>query len=124
MVRSKEMEGGWKRVGGKHHKGYGVKAFWDVANRWRNKGGEAAITSFFITEFRDKWKAQDLLFELKEFGDLEEVVIPPKRDIRGRRYGFTRFLNVTNKKLFAIKLDIVMLEGRKLFANIPRFQRV
>lgn len=45
---------------------------------------------FFITEFGDSWKSRDLLFELKELGKIVEVVIPNKRDRRGRRYGFAR----------------------------------
>lgn len=56
-------------------------------------------------------------------GDLKEVIISPRRDKRGRKYGFARFRNVGDEKMLAVKLDNLVLEGRKLFANIPRFQR-
>lgn len=92
-----------------------------IKTRGRKKGNDGAVTSFFITEFGENGEAKDLFFELKEFGELDEVVIPPKRDRRGRIYGFARFLNVADEKYLAIKLDSVILKGRKLFANLPRF---
>lgn len=82
------------------------------------------ITSFFITEFGENWRARDLLFELKECGDIVEIVIPQRRDRRRRRYGFERFANEGDTDLLAIKLDSIMLEGRKLYVNLPRFQRL
>lgn len=62
-----------------------------MANRRKKMDNEESVTSFFITEFGGKWSVKDLLYELKEYGELEEVVIPPRRDRRGRRYGFSRF---------------------------------
>lgn len=47
--------------------------------------------------------------------------IPPKRDKKGRRYGFVRFRKVGNESELAIKLDNIFIRGRKLYANIPRF---
>lgn len=102
---------------------------WDVVGRngkAEDKGGirgAEGSSSFFITEFGDKWSAQDLYEEFKSMGDIEEVIISPRRDRRGRRYGFVRIFNVSNDRMLATKLDIVFLEGRKLFANIPRFKR-
>ncbi|XP_058732678.1 uncharacterized protein LOC131604238 [Vicia villosa] len=84
---------------------------------------DATITTFFFTEFGLKWKARDLLFEFKDLGEVDEVVIPPRKDKRGRRYCFVRFLNVKDVNLMATKLDSMVLDGRKLFANLPRFQR-
>lgn len=37
-------------------------------------------TSFFVTDFGEKWKAKDVYFEFKELGEIEEVAIPPRRD--------------------------------------------
>lgn len=81
------------------------------------------VTTFFFIEFGSKWYARDLLFEFKELGEIDGVVIPQKRDKRGRRYGFVRFWNVEDERMQPIKLDNLVLEGRKLFANLPRFQR-
>ncbi|XP_058783228.1 uncharacterized protein LOC131657894 [Vicia villosa] len=112
--------GKWQKVreGGRRE----VK--WDIAREGKRmaKGSETS-SSFFITEFRDRWRARDLYFEFKELGDIEEVVIPPRKDRFGRRFGFVRFLNVKDEELMATKLDNMILEGRKLFANLPRFSR-
>lgn len=72
---------------------------WDVAGGGRKKEG-AAVTSVFFTQFGSKWKAKDLIFEFKELGDIDEVVIPPKRDKHWRRYGFLLFFDVEDEKLW------------------------
>ncbi|KAI5384542.1 hypothetical protein KIW84_071518 [Lathyrus oleraceus] len=59
------------------------------------------------------------LFE--EFGMIDEVVIPPKRDKRGRKYKFVCFFNVGNVRRLVLQLYNLIIEGRKFFANIPRF---
>lgn len=121
MVHFQDSENGWRRVVQKPG-GKGVAGSWDVAAGGRKMDLDAVVTSFFITEFGDNWKANELFYKLKELGEMNEVVIPPKRDMRGRRYMFARFFNMVNEKLMAVKLDNVVLEGRKLFANLPRFQ--
>lgn len=54
---------------------------------------------------------------------MNEIVIPPKKDWRGERYGFVRFVNVENERLMEVKLDNLWLEGRKLKANVSRIKR-
>lgn len=76
--------------------------------RERNRNSRDT-TTIFVTEFDDKWRAWDLFFEFKELGDIGEVIIPPKRDRRGRRYGFVRFINVEDVKRLATKMDNVIL---------------
>lgn len=56
-------------------------------------------------------------------GDIDEVVIPSKRDKRGLLYTFVRFFNVKDDNFLATKLDNIFLYGRKLHENVPRFQR-
>lgn len=68
-------------------------------------------------------ESKRFVFEFKELGEIDEVVIPPKREKIDRRYGFVRFFNVKEEKLLATKLDNIVLEGRKIFANLPRFKR-
>ncbi|CAL5214380.1 unnamed protein product [Lathyrus oleraceus] len=60
------------------------------------------------------------LFE--EFGMIDGVVIPPKRDKRGRKYKFVCFFNVGDVRRLVLQLDNLIIEGRKFFANIPRFR--
>ncbi|XP_058734175.1 uncharacterized protein LOC131605900 [Vicia villosa] len=113
-------KGQWQVAGG----GRDRKLQWDIAREGGRRMNEKdIISSFFITEFGVRWRARDLLMEFKELGDIEEVFIPPKKDKFGRRYGFVRFLNVKDEVLLATKLDNVVLEGRKIFANLPRFSR-
>lgn len=49
---------------------------------------QEGITSFFFTDFDSKWTAKDLFFEFKELGKVDEILIPPKKDWRGQKYGF------------------------------------
>lgn len=116
------MVGRWRRVGKSHCRRCG-KEVWDLTNGGKKVCYEGTVTSFFITEFGDNWSVNDLFYELKEYGELEDIVVPPRRDRRGRRYGFSRFQNVKDEKMLSIKLDNIILEGRKLYANLPRFQR-
>ncbi|MCI67715.1 hypothetical protein A2U01_0088974, partial [Trifolium medium] len=41
----------------------------------------------------------------QNYGDIAEVVIPARRDRRGRRFGFARFDNVVNIRRFEYELD-------------------
>lgn len=74
----------------------GIK--WDAT---RHGGREEAngSTTFLFNEFDDKWKAKDLFFEFKELGEIDEVFTPPKRDRKGRRYGFDRYFNVKDERI-------------------------
>lgn len=113
---SKNVGGRWFKV--VRNKGRGIEAVrWDI---WKNDlgGDKGEATTFFITDFEDKWRATDLFFELKEFGLTEEIVIPLKKDSRGLRYGFVRFIEVEDARIMEVKLDNVWLEGKKLKANM------
>ncbi|CAI8614976.1 unnamed protein product [Vicia faba] len=59
----------------------------------------------------------------KENGEIDEVIIPPKRDKRGKRFGFVRFFNVADERLMVIKLDNIIIGTKKIHANLPRFNR-
>lgn len=61
--------------------------------------------------------------EFQQYDDLDDVIITSKRDIRGNRYGFVAFFNVSDDKLLVVKLDYIFIGRRKLFANLLRFQR-
>lgn len=57
----------------------------------------------------------------KECEDMEEMTIPPKRDKRGKRHGFTRFNNIQDERVFVGRLDNIIIRNKKIFANIPKF---
>ncbi|CAK8534832.1 unnamed protein product [Lathyrus sativus] len=59
----------------------------------------------------------------KQYGLVLEVVIHPKHDKWGKRCDYVRFKKVDDERLMEIKLDSIMVNGRKLYANVPKFQR-
>lgn len=66
-------------------------------------------------------RVKELYNVFKEFNDIDEVIIPPKRDIRDKRYGFIRFFKVNDKRLLATKLDNIFLGNMKIEVYTPRF---
>lgn len=56
-------------------------------------------------------------------GDIDELVIPSKMDIRGKRYGSVRFYNVSDEDLLAMELANIFISRRQIFANLSRLQR-
>lgn len=115
----------WCKVERQRWRGRGSER-WDVVggDKGKRKMMEGvSSTSFFVTEIGDQWKANNLFFKFKALGEIDEVVIPPRRDNRGRRFGFMRFYNVKDKYLLSIKLDNLVLDGRKIYANLPRYKR-
>lgn len=93
-----------------------------MRNSKKAKGG-GQVSSFFIFEFPDRIKAGHLLKNFGCMGDVVEVVIPPKKNKFGKRFGFARFNQVWDERIFAVKLDNVMIDNRKIHANLPRFVR-
>ncbi|XP_058783790.1 uncharacterized protein LOC131658522 [Vicia villosa] len=103
-----------------------VQPRWDIADGGKGFKGireEDSVTSFFVSEFGARWKALDLFYEFKAYGNMVEFVIPPKKDRYGRRYGFARFANVKDVNTLEIKLDNLFLDGRKLHVSLTRFNR-
>lgn len=52
-----------------------------------------------------------------------EIVIPSKRNKFEKRFGFARFQEVGDERVFAVKLDNVLIDGRKIHDNPSRFER-
>lgn len=52
-----------------------------------------------------------------------EVVILPKRNKLGKFFGFVRFKEVEDERIFAVKLDNVIINGKKIHANLPCFNK-
>lgn len=90
-------------------------------NRWRKNQGEE-VTCFF-SEFPENFGAKEMFRAFEKYGKVVDVVIPAKRDKLGRRFGFARFVGVSDVKLFGIKLDNIIIGATKIFVNTPRFER-
>ncbi|GAU22766.1 hypothetical protein TSUD_129780 [Trifolium subterraneum] len=57
------------------------------------------------------------------YGHIMEVVIPAKRDKGGKRFGFTRFDLVDDKREFEYMLDNIIIGRDKISVNVSRFHR-
>lgn len=77
--------------------------------------------SYFFTEIPDNFGAQEMWDVFRKYGRIDEVVIPYKKDKKGRRFGFARFFGVRDPTLFATRLDNIII-GNKIFVNLPRFR--
>lgn len=52
-----------------------------------------------------------------------EVAIAPRRNIFGKHFAFARFTYVADDRLLAVCLDNIMINGKKIHVNLPRFSR-
>lgn len=84
-------------------------------------GDGSSLIYFF--EFSYHFEAKDIHDTVKIHGDLSEVVIPPKRNKFGKRFGFSRFRDVGDIRLLAVTLDNIFIDNDKIYANIPRYNR-
>src|SRR3954471_5132177 len=112
----------WNSV---HRRGFRhIVQKWDSFPYGRNVvDSELEIVSVYVSEFPERHRAVDLFKLFGCIGDVIEVVIPPMRNNLGKRYGFARFKNVEDARMLAVKLDNVLIDGRKIHANLPRFDR-
>lgn len=81
------------------------------------------ITSVNISAFRNYCNATTLFDLFGCEGKVMEVEISPRKNKFGRRFGFARFVEVEDDRLLAVRLDNVMVMGKKIYANLPRFER-
>lgn len=61
--------------------------------------------------------------EFKELGKIDEVFIRSRKSIWEKKYGFVKFFNVNDERMLEMKLDNIFLDGRKIFANLPKYGR-
>lgn len=80
-------------------------------------------TTFYFSQFPEDHGAREMLRIFSLYGEAAEVVIPPKLDKLGRRFGFVRFWRIRDPDRFAIKLDNIIIGSTKIHVNCPRFNR-
>lgn len=112
----------WQRVGRRGSRN--TISRWDTypygGMQGRDKG---VISTIYVSAFSDRSRAADLFRLFGCVGDVVEVVIPLKRNKFRKHFGFARFKNVEMERLLAVKLDNIIIDGRKIYANQPRFSR-
>lgn len=93
-------------------------------NSLRFKKGENKTTkSFFFTKISEDLGAKEMYEIFSEYGIFDEVVIPPRKDIRGMRFDFVCFFDVQQPARMVVKLDNIFLGRKKIHVNISRFTR-
>ncbi|XP_058774651.1 uncharacterized protein LOC131648933 [Vicia villosa] len=115
--------GDWKTFSRRPFKALGPR--WDVFP-WgggvrRNKIAE--ITSIFFSEFPESHSGKSFFEVFGCLGNVVEVAISPRKNNLGKKFGFVRFEEVEDGRLLAVRCDNVMIMGKKIHANLPRFER-
>ncbi|XP_058765384.1 uncharacterized protein LOC131638856 [Vicia villosa] len=112
-------EGGWFKAARRHFRNW--------VPRWKVFLAKSkvviGVTSFTISEFPENCRAEDLFVLFGCIGNTVEVAIAPRRNKLGKRFGIARFSDVEDARGLGVKLDNVAFEGKKIHANIPRFER-
>lgn len=78
------------------------------------------VTSFYVSEFLDFTFANDLFGCI---GKVVEVTISPRRNNIRKWFGFARFVEVEEGRLLTARLDNILIGGKKIHVNLPRYQR-
>ncbi|XP_058747116.1 uncharacterized protein LOC131620113 [Vicia villosa] len=112
-------EEGWSRVPRRHFRNWVPHR--DVFPVGKKLVGD--VVSFYISEFLESSKAEDLFVLFGCIGNAVEVAIAPRRNKIGKRFGFARFSDVEDARWLGVKLDNVAFEGKKIHANVPRYER-
>lgn len=82
------------------------------------------VMSLYVSEFPEAYKARDIFELFGCSGNMVEVAISPRRNKFGKRFEFARFTDVGDGMLLAIRLDNILIDGRKIHVNLPRLTRV
>jgi hypothetical protein len=101
-----------------------IQKRFDIATvKGQNSLDSDNLTTFFFTDFPNSFGAKAMLNAFHYYGDIQEVVIPAKRDKGGRRFGFARFYQVSDARRFARELDNLIIGRDKISVNISRYNR-
>ncbi|KAJ9548111.1 hypothetical protein OSB04_020654 [Centaurea solstitialis] len=96
-------------------------------NGFRRSSGkdifESRATTFYITNFSNRSTEADLWGIFKKIGKVVDVYVARKSNKSGARFGFARFLGITDKVGFERKLNNTWVGNCRLLANVARFGR-
>lgn len=80
-------------------------------------------TSFYFTNFPENIREKELWSVFQQWGSVREVVIPPKRDKYGKRFGFVRYKGVEHPARMEGNLSTVWFGNLRLRVNVPKYGR-
>lgn len=55
------------------------------------------------------------------WGKVEDLFIPTRRNLASLRFGFVRFIGVTNPESLVRRIDQTFIGNMKLFVNVPKY---
>lgn len=80
-------------------------------------------TTFFFRNFLEGCKGMEIRKKFEELGRVRDVYISEKKDKKGKRFGFVRFLGWIDEEEMLRKLNRVLFGSFIIRAYIPRFNR-
>lgn len=99
------------------------KQRWDTSvnkvKRGMEVGGGVRDINAFLHRIPEDHGAKELYHVFGDFGNIKEVIIPPKKDVICKRYRFMRFLDMEDEVFLATKLHNIFIGRRKMHVNIP-----
>ncbi|MCI20685.1 RNA-binding protein 25-like, partial [Trifolium medium] len=121
----RRYEEDWQEVGSHRHRRNDYRYnLPDIATQKERRLDRSAYeTSYYFSKIPDHFGAWEMFKVFKNYGNIQEVVIPAKKNRLGRRFGFARFVDVYDEKRFGIELDNIIIGRDKIFVNPHRFQR-
>ncbi|GLU21005.1 hypothetical protein SLE2022_371720 [Rubroshorea leprosula] len=107
----------------RHGNGKSATNFKDFVNRLPSfdKGLLKQCVSYHFINFLDEWGAKELFFFMRKTmkaGRLWDIFIPSKRDRRGNRYGFARFLDVRDGQEIKKQLESIWIGNKRVIFNL------
>lgn len=66
---------------------------------------------------------QRICFNSLGVGKTAEVSISPRRNVLRKQFGFSRFVEVLDGRLLAVHLNNIIILGKKIHVNLPRYER-
>ncbi|GKV16349.1 hypothetical protein SLEP1_g27004 [Rubroshorea leprosula] len=85
------------------------------------KGILKQATSFFIANFPEEWRPEDMWKEFKRLGRVIHIYIANKRDKWGRRFGFVRYLDVKIHREMELNLSRIKVGKWRLQVNLAMY---
>ncbi|GJR56538.1 RNA-directed DNA polymerase, eukaryota [Tanacetum coccineum] len=80
-------------------------------------------TSIFVTNFPDQTNAKELWSLCNQYGNVIDAFIPNRRSKVGKRFGFIRFIKISDVERLVNNLCTIWIGKHKLHANIARYNR-
>ncbi|GKV15232.1 hypothetical protein SLEP1_g26031 [Rubroshorea leprosula] len=107
---------------GRYGNGKSTTGFKDFVHKLPayNKGLLKQCVSFHFYNFPEDWGAKQLFFFIRRAvkgGRLWDIFIPSKRDKRGNRYGFARFLDARVYQAMKKQLENMWIGNRRVIFN-------